>query len=162
MDFYIKDKIITLDKNTLPPDGVVGDNTGYTANFFFDDGWTGGEKTARFIGNDGKHKDVILNGDSCEFPPEVMKSGLVRVGVFAGNLETTTPAIVPIRASILDKDGLPADPTPDVYTQLTEMIKEIRDKAVSDEEIAEAVRKYMEDNPPVTITTITASDVEGS
>lgn len=162
MDFYIKDKIITLDEDTLPPDGVVGDNAEYIANFFFDEGWTGREKTARFIRNDGFYKDQVLKDDSCKFPPEIMKGGLVRVGVFAGNLEVTTPARVPVRVSILEEEGLPADPTPEVYVQLTEMIKEIRDKAVSDEEIAEAVSKYMEANPPVTITTISESDIEGS
>lgn len=161
MNFHIKNKIITLDEDTLPPDGVVGDNTDYTANFFFDDGWLGVEKTARFIGKNG-HKDVILENDSCKIPPEVLKSGLLLVGVFGGNLQTTTPARVPIRASILDNDGLPADPSPNVYTQIMVMIQELRDKAVSDEEIAEAVSKYMEANPPVTITTITQSDIEGS
>lgn len=161
MDFYIKDKIITLDKDTLPPEGVVGDNSDYIANFFFDEEWEGKEKTARFIGKTG-YKDVFLNQDSCNFPLEVLKGGLVLVGVYAGDLESSTAARVPVLASILNDDGLPANPTPDVYAQLTEMIKEIRDKAVSDEEIAEAVRQYMEANPPVTIRTLNKSDIEGS
>ena len=161
MDFYIKDKIITLDKDTLPPEGVVSDNAYYFARFFFDEEWEGKEKTARFIGKKG-YKDMVLEKDWCYIPLESMKSGLLLVGVYAGDLQSTTAARVPILASILDDDGLPADPTPDVYTQLTEMIKEIRDKAVSDEEIAEAVRQYMESNPPVTIRTLNKSDIEGS
>ena len=162
MDFYIKDKIITLDKNTLPPEGVVGDNAYYFAKFFFDEEWSGKVKTARFIGRKG-YKDMVLQDDWCYIPLESMKSGLLLVGVYAGeDLQSTTAARVPIIASVLDDDGLPADPTPDVYTQLTEMIREIRDKNVSDEQISEAVRKFMEANSPITITTLTSSDIEGS
>ena len=161
MDFHIKDKIITLDEASLPPEGVVGDNAYYFANFFFDAEWEGKEKTARFIGKKG-YKDMVLNNDWCYIPLEVMKSGLVLVGVFAGDLQSTTPARLPVIASILEDDGLPADPTPDVYTQLRDMIIEIRDKNVTDEQIDEALRKYMEANPPVTITTLSKSDIEGS
>lgn len=161
MDFYIKNKIITLDKDTLPPDGVVGDNAYYFANFFFDEEWEGKEKTARFIGKNG-YKDMVLNENWCYIPLEVMKSGLVLVGVYAGELESTTAARIPVIASILNDDGLPADPTPDVYTQLRNMIIEIRDKNVTDEQIDEALRKYMESTSPITITTLTKSDIEGS
>lgn len=161
MDFHVKNKIITLDKDTLPPDGVVGDNAYYFANFFFDEEWEGKEKTARFIGKNG-YKDMVLYKDWCYIPLEVMKSGLVLVGVYAGDLEATTAARLPVIASILNDDGLPADPTPDVYTQLRDMIIEIRDTNVSDEQISEAVRKFMEANSPITITTLTKSDIEGS
>lgn len=145
MNFHIKNKIITLDENTLPPDGVVGDNTDYTANFFFDDGWLGVEKTARFIGKNG-HKDVILENDSCKIPREALKSGLLLVGVYAGDLQTTTPARVPIRASILDKDGLPADPTPDVYAQLLKRLDAL----------------YESSGSSVTIKNWTEEDLEGA
>lgn len=161
MDFYIKDKIITLDKDTLPPEGVVSDNAYYFARFFFDEEWEGKEKTARFIGKKG-YKDMLLNEDWCYIPLESMKSGLLLVGVYAGDLQSTTAARVPVLASILDDEGLPADPTPDVYTQLRNMIIEIRDKNVTDEQIDEALRRFMESNPPVTITTLTASDIERS
>ena len=161
MNFYIKNKIITLDKDTLPPDGVVGDNAYYFANFFFDEEWEGKEKTARFIGKNG-YKDMVLNENWCYIPLEVMKSGLVLVGVYAGDLESTTAARIPVIASILNDDGLPADPTPDVYTQLRNMIIEIRDKNVTDEQIDEALREYMESHSPITITTLTKSDIEGS
>ncbi len=149
MDFYIKNKIITLDKNTLPDEKtLVGDNTGYIARFKFDSEWEGLVKTARFIGRGGQYADEVLTkDDSCEFPLAILKSGLVEVGVFAGNLKASMGTKLRINPSILEKLGLPADPPPDVYTQLTEMIKEIRDTAVSDEEVQEAVNKYLEENP---------------
>ena len=59
MDFYIKNKIIQLDKESLKEDEkkVIGDNTEYVANFIFDEEWNGKVKTARFI-NNGIYKDV--------------------------------------------------------------------------------------------------------
>lgn len=163
IDFHVKGRIITLDESTLPPEWPVGDNTGYFARFVFEDGeWSEFKyKTARFI-HEGEHEDMVFEGDTCEIPLSIIKGGLVDVGLFAGNQQATTMARMPVRPSVLDKDGPPADPPPEVYAQLVEMIKEIRDKAVSDEEIAEAVRKYMEANPPISITTITQSDIEGS
>lgn len=149
MDFYIKNKRCTLDKNTLPDEeNLVGDNTDYTAHFFFDEEWEGLVKTARFVGCNDKYADAVLaEDDTCEIPLAILKSGVVRVGVFAGDLVASTGAILAIDPSILDKLGLPADPPPEVYAQLLEMIEEIRDKAVSDEEVQDAVNNYLAENP---------------
>ena len=153
MDFYIKNKVITLDEGTLPPEGIIGDNTDYVARFIFDEEWAGKIKTAKFIGR-GKFKECVLDdNDTCEIPLEILKSGIVDVGVFAGNLKTSTKAMLVVKPSILDKYGLPADPQPDVYAQLLEMIEEIRDKAVSDEEVQEAVNNYLAENPVEVPTT---------
>lgn len=162
MIFYIENKVIRFDKKTLDGKKVVGDNTDYLAQFVFDEEWEGKTKTARFINND-EYVDVILDeNDSCYIPLEVMKSGNMNVGVYAGNLTTTTPVKVKITASILEDDGLPADPTPDVYMQLAAKIQEIKDASVSDEEIQEAVDKYLEENPVEmpTTTIITWSEEE--
>ena len=145
VEFYVADRICTLDESTLPNKSVVGDNAGYIAHFNFDKEWAGKEKTARFI-NAKVIKERLLVNDSCEFPPEILKSGLIKVGVFTHDI-ISTEARVPINASILDEGGLPADPTPDIYQQLLKEIAEIRDNAVSDEEIKAAVEKYMEQNP---------------
>lgn len=122
MIFYIENKVIRFDKKTLDGKKVVGDNTGYLAQFMFDEEWDGKVKTARFINND-EYVDVILDeNNSCYIPLEVMKSGNMNVGVYAGNLTTTTPVKVKITASILEEYGLPADPTPDVYAQIMEKL----------------------------------------
>lgn len=124
MDFIVEKKVIKLDKSTL--DGkVVSYNSDYVANFIFDDEWEGKVKTVRFI-NNGEYVDVVLTDtDSCKIPLEVMKSGQLEVGVFAGNLQTTTAAKVAITASILEETGVPADPTDDVYTQIMEKLDEM-------------------------------------
>ena len=155
MDFYIKNKRCILDKNTLPDaENLVGDNTDYMARFIFDEEWDGLVKTARFVGCNDKYADAVLaKDDTCEVPLAILKSGVVRVGVFAGDLVASTGAIMAIDPSILDKLGLPADPPPDVYTQLVKMVEEIRETAVSDEEVQEAVNNYLEENPVEVPTT---------
>lgn len=145
VEFYVADRICTLDESTLPKKSVVGDNTDYIAHFNFDKEWAGKEKTARFI-NAKVIKERLLVNDSCAFPPEILKSGLIKVGVFTHDI-ISTEARVPINASILDEGGLPADPTPDIYQQLLKEIADIRDNSVSDEEIEAAVQKYLEQNP---------------
>ena len=125
MDFIIKDKVIKLDKTSLGGKKVVSYNSDYEANFIFDDEWEGKVKTVRFI-NDGEYADVLLTEtDSCKIPLLVMKSGQLSVGVFAGNLQTTTAAVVTITPSILEETGVPADPVDDVYTQIMEKLDEM-------------------------------------
>lgn len=144
VEFYVSNRICTLDESTLPQQGIVGDNP-YVAHFNFDNEWAGKEKTAKFI-NGNIHVDMFLENDTCNFPPEVLSSGLIKVGVFSVGI-VSTEARVPINASILEQGGVPADPTPNVYEQLLKAIAEIRDSSVSDEEIEAAVQKYLEQNP---------------
>lgn len=144
VEFYISQRICTLDESTLPQKGIVGDNSDYIAHFNFDEEWAGKEKTARFVHGDIRI-DILLKNDTCGFPPEILKSGLIKVGVYSDI--KSSEARVPINASILDEGGNPADPTPNVYEQLLAAIAEIRDSSVSDEEIEAAVQKYLEQNP---------------
>lgn len=159
MDFYIKNKIIQLDKNSLK-EKIIGDNTEYVANFIFDEEWNGKVKTARFI-NNGIYKDVILDdNNSCNFPIEVMKSGVVEVGVYAGELKTTTATCVVITPSILEKYGLPADPTPSVYVQILELVESIKKEDITEAEIQEAVNNYLKENPVQTTEALSNTEIE--
>lgn len=127
MDFYIKNKIIQLDKKTIPLDEpLVSYNKGYDANFIFDDEWNGLVKTVRFINGD-KYKEVVLKDDKCEFPIDIMGS-VVEVGVFGGDLKSTNSTYVLFLPSILEKFGVPVDPTPEIYTQIIRMIEEIKNE----------------------------------
>ena len=144
IEFYISEKFITVDESTIPDaddiaklgPGLVGDNAGYIAHFNFDSEWDGLEKTARFL-NGGIKEERVLKNDIAEFPKEVLKSGFVEVGVFTGDIASTSTK-VPIYASILQKYGLPADPTPDVYSQLmdawSKMVNTITIRTWTDED----------------------------
>lgn len=123
---------------------MVCDNSDYVLVFDFDEEWAAyTTKTARLRWG-GAYTDVVFDGDRCPCPA-ISDTALVRVGVYAGDLHTSTPAIVPCLPSIRGGDGAPADPAPDVYDQLMEKLNSMGE--VSEEEIAAAVDAYMAENP---------------
>ncbi len=100
---------------------IVCGNSDYTAVFDFDEEWDAYEtKTARFIWN-GKYTDVVFSGSECPIPVILDAFGVL-VGVYAGDLHTTTAATVDTEKSILCRNGLPTEPKPDVYAQLLERL----------------------------------------
>ena len=135
-------------------DYVCG-NSDFVIGFVFDDEWeTFGAKTARFI-HGGEHTDIVFTGTECKVP-KILNVKKMEVGVFAGDLYTTTPALVQCRKSILCDSGTPADPPPDVYAQLIEMLN----NGVTTEQIAKAVADYFEKNPISTGSTATIGIVD--
>lgn len=106
-----------------PEDIIVCGNSTYQIRFSFDEEWEGYQfKTARFIWN-GKPQDVVFEGNLCNVPV-ITNTTLVEVGVYAGDLHTTTPAYIEAKKSILCGGGTPEAPKPDVYAQLMELIAE--------------------------------------
>lgn len=103
---------------------IVCGNSDYTINFTFDSEWDAYEtKTARFKYN-GTYIDVIFTGSTCDVPV-IQNTHLVTVGVYAGDLHTTTPAIIPAKISILCGGGTPVAPSDDVYNQIMERLNNI-------------------------------------
>lgn len=99
---------------------VVCGNSDYAVRFDFDAEWAEYTvKTARFVSEDGSYTDVQFEGSDCAVPI-LRNTRTLLVGVFAGNLRTTTAALIHAVPCITDPDGTPADPTPDVYAQLME------------------------------------------
>ena len=99
---------------------VVCGNSDYAVRFDFDEEWSEyALKTARFVSEDGSYNDVQFEGDTCAIPI-LRNTRTLLVGVFAGNLRTTTAALIHAVPCITDPDGTPADSTPDVYAQLME------------------------------------------
>lgn len=106
---------------------IVCGNSTYRVKFTFDDEWEGSLfKTARFVyvqSGTVKHTDVVFEGDTVDVPA-MANTSEVLVGVFAGDLRTTTPARIPCEASIRCGTGAPAEPTPDVYDQIMELLNQ--------------------------------------
>lgn len=109
------------------PDIVCGNND-YTAVFTFDSEWNEYEaKTARFVflhNGAPAYTDVLFTGDTVQIPalydtPEVM------IGVYAGDIHTTTPARIPCIPCITDGAPVHCDPTSDVYNQLMKYLAQI-------------------------------------
>ena len=99
---------------------VVCGNSDYAVRFDFDADWAEYTvKTARFVSEDGSYTDVQFEGEDCSVPI-LRNTRTLLVGVFAGNLRTTTAALIHAVPCITDPDGTPSDPTSDVYAQLME------------------------------------------
>ena len=99
----------------------ICDNSGFVVAFNFDSEWAAvNPKTARFI-HGGEYTDIVFTGNKCSVP-KITDVTRMEIGVFAGDITTTTPATVPCKTSILCGDGVPAEPTPDVYSQIMDVI----------------------------------------
>lgn len=99
-------QILVRNKVARAPRGttIVCGNSDYTLTFTFDSEWSNEpNKVARFTyrKNDSVYyKDVALTGNTVAVP---VLSGIrmISVGVYAGELYTTTPAMIPCAPSIL-------------------------------------------------------------
>lgn len=83
-----------------PVEHIVCGNTDYQILFDFDAEWGEYEtKTARFVW-DGHIEDVEFSGNVCNVPA-IVSATICEVGVYAGDLHATTPALVRCHKSIL-------------------------------------------------------------
>lgn len=140
INIMIKNKIATKSNNVT----YICDNSDYVINFDFDDEWDAYDtKTARFAYG-GQYTDIIFVGNQCNVPV-ITNTYAFHIGVFAGDLHTTTPVRVPCRKSILSSASIHVEPTPDVYDQLMELIKGLG--GVNPDDIAKAVADYLAAHP---------------
>jgi hypothetical protein len=94
---------------------IVCGNSDYQIKFVFDEEWADrANKTARFIWG-GQYYDVEFEGDTCNVPV-ITGTDEVEVGVYAGDLNTTTGATIECVRSILCKGGAPHPETGQHYT----------------------------------------------
>ena len=119
----------------------VCDNDDYVVRFQFDAEWDGYEhKTARFVTENG-YTDVLFTGTECTMPP-LANVQWVEVGVYAGDLKTSTPAYISIDRSILCGDNaVHPEPPEDVYNQLLGRLNTI------EQTIEQTVNDYLKENP---------------
>jgi lysophospholipase L1-like esterase len=149
---------ITVVKKVAYADGmptIVCGNNDYTLSFVFDDEWSDElHKVARFsfVKNGLKgFIDVPIENDTCKVPV-LLGIGLVRVGVYAGDLRTTTGAKIKCTKSILCDDAeVMDDPFENLYEKINKTIdnlptcKEITEKSTDSElPSAKAVYEYGE------------------
>lgn len=99
-------------------------NSDYIAVFDLDSEWDAYDtKTARFSYN-GSYTDVVFDGNQCPVPV-ITNTHCFHIGVYAGDLHTTTAARVPCRKSILCGGGSHVAPSEDVYNQLMQRMSEL-------------------------------------
>ena len=87
---------------------IVCGNSDYKIKFSFDSEWRDyTEKTARFIWN-GQFTDVDFTGDLCPVPI-TYDTTEIEIGVYAGELKTTTSAFIGCYRSILCEVAKPSE-----------------------------------------------------
>lgn len=119
IEIGVRDKIA---RQTSKEVYVCG-NSDFTVVFSFDPEWDAySAKTARFKYN-GIYQEVPFTGDTCPMPI-IHDTTAIQVGVYAGDLHTTTAAVVQARKSILC-GGEPQYVPPDLYTQLKATLADI-------------------------------------
>ena len=128
INIAIRKKVANQTNKTL----YICGNSDFVVNFEFDAEWDEfSVKTARFIHSAG-YTDVVFEGNLCAVPV-ISNTHNIKVGVFAGNLRTTTPAHVSAKKSILCDSGSPAPPSADVYNQIMDiqnkLVKRVDDLA---------------------------------
>lgn len=130
----VKNKIAQIDN---PDVCAVCSNSDYVVRFTFDEEWNAyNTKTARFKYN-GMYEDKVFTGNDCPLP--IIENALFsEIGVYAGDLHTTTGALLPMRRSILSGGDKHTDPPEDVYNQLTELVNEQLNSADNAADRAEA------------------------
>lgn len=137
---------ISVENKIAEADGTlyVCGNSDFVAKFAFDAEWEAYEnKTARFVYNNS-YVDVVFTGNECPVPI-ISGTYFFNIGVYAGNLHTTTPARVPCKKSILCDTGFPADPPNDVYNQIMAKLNSL--DGTDPEAIAKAIANYLAEHP---------------
>lgn len=114
--------------NMSPGVAIVCGNSDYTLTFTFDAEWAAHPlKTARFVyTRDGQvhYTEIAFSGNVAAVP---VLSGItdVYVGVYAGDLRTTTPARILCDRSILCGGGTHEEPPEDIYNQILAACNEL-------------------------------------
>lgn len=129
---------------------IVCGNSDYTVTFSFDEEWSlTGPKTARFVyvkNGEKQHEDVVFEGNTAAVPV-LSDVTFVQVGVFEGNLATTTPARILCTPSILCGTGTAGSLTEDVYNQLLALVVDMAEKGSfgATEEQAQQINQNSQD-----------------
>lgn len=123
IEIMVRNKIPRFKKDSAK--SIITWNTGYIINFDFDEEWDE-TKTIRIVDDRSNLiEDKIFTGNSVELP-KVTNTSYIGIGVFSGDLKSTTTLILSCKKSILEEDVTPLPPTEDVYSQI---MKVLNDKA---------------------------------
>lgn len=120
IEIIVREKVARLANKH---DFAVCGNSDYRIKFDFDSEWDAYEvKTARFKYN-GTYTDVVFNG--CECPMPIITSAFrVEVGVYAGDLRTTSCAVLPLKKSILCGSETESKESQEIKDSINKILKE--------------------------------------
>lgn len=120
-----KQEIIRTDQNFI----VEKSRNFLTAAFVFSTEWQGQPKTVVFKHKNKAYLKLLDFSNETLVPAEIIKAPGFSVGVLGGDLITTNTSYIKIHQSVsVDGEPAPADPTPDIYSQI---LKSLNTKADS-------------------------------
>ena len=104
---------------------IVADSKNYLyAEFIFTPDWDGITKTALFKFDDTPYAMLLGGDNTCVVPAEVIKSPSFIVSVVGGDRITTNSVKVLVIPSGYEEGETPEPPTPDIYEQIIEMMRQ--------------------------------------
>lgn len=146
IDVTVKNKVASAPSNT----NIVCGNNDYTLTFLFDEEWDAeSKKTARFVwfkGNKSSVEEVEFTGNTVNVPI-LANTHAVYVGVYAGSLRTTTAAKIVCEPSILCYGGEPAKQDSTTLARLQGLVNKLMADSLSEDEIRNIIKKYLDENP---------------
>lgn len=129
-------KVVIADKvaSVVGTPTIICGNSDYEISFTFDEEWNTEEnKVARFtfrINDKKKFIDVPIEEQKCRVP-KLIDIALVKVGVYAGDLRTTTGARIRCKKSILCGNAEETEEgMKNLYEKLQGQIKEVDEKTI--------------------------------
>lgn len=139
----VKDKRAAVEGTPV----IVCGNADYTLQLTFDEEWEAATyKSARFVyvkNGQVLHQDATFTGETVAVPV-LSDIDRVNVGFYAGELHTSTPAVIPCKASILCGSGEVAYPTPDEDARIMELLNVATDAAATATEASTTAQEAAE------------------
>lgn len=136
----VENKIAVAEKDAE----IVCDNSDYVAVFCLDEEWKEHDLKTMVVSWGEEKRTIVFTGDTAEIPV-ITDTARVAIGIFAGNIRTSTSAVVKCRRSARSDGGTPTEPPEDIYNQLIELIESLG--GASTDKIAAAVAEYLTENP---------------
>ena len=164
IEITVENKIATAPNNAL----IVCGNSDYTMSFNFDAEWDAEpRKTVRLVWHfRGKtfHKDILMEGDRIDVPV-LTNAYAVFVGVYAGDLRTTTRAKVPCAPCILCCDEHEEEADSSVVARMQGQLMKLLAESLDTSEVERIVNACMAEwestAPKVATITLPASEWSG-
>lgn len=154
INITVKGKVASSDTKT-----IVNGNSDYAVNWVLDGEWADYDtKTMRVRHYDGTVIDCIFTGCSCSLPI-ITETCMIEIGLFAGNLITSTPAVINCIRCIRDDEGPVQDPTPSIYDQLLAKLNELGSGSAM--RVDGGYVQYSTDNGKTWVNLIAEADLKG-
>ena len=116
---------ITVQDKIASGDGtwIVCGNSDYTVRFTLDSEWDQFiTRTMIVVNPDKTYQEVVFTGDTVSLPI-INNQKSVNIGLYAGDLHTTTSAYFNCKKSARDGLGVHEEPSKDVYNQLVQLVE---------------------------------------